>query len=193
MKRTTVIIIALAGLSLAVTATASTSALWTTQKAERTVVRSTLLQLPSTDRAALEQELSYSVTLFTALGLAAEEMGNAQAVTVYAKLALRYTTALRKVRGGLAIERAQCVGVGRAHVGRFAGFRCMITSEPLSIPSIALLPAPADELPAVLEDTPKVVGPFHAKLAVRVTGRSTMTSQQLVARAAPPTRAVWID
>lgn len=179
MKRITVIIVALAGLSLAVTATASTSTFWTRQKAEQTVIRSTLLQLPSTDRAALEQELAYSASLFTALGLAAEEMSNAQAATLYARLALRYTTALRKVRDGLAIERARCAGVGRAQAGRFARFRCKIMSEPLSIPSIVLLPAPADELPAVDEGTPKIAGPFHANLAMRVTGRSTMTSQQL--------------
>ena len=120
-------------------------------------------------------------------------MGNSEAATLYAKLALRYSSALRKVRSGLAIERARCVGIGRAQAGRFARFRCAIMSEPLSIPSTALLPAPAGELPAVAEGTPKIVGPFDADLAVRVTGRSTMTSQQLIARAAMPASAVGIE
>ena len=79
MKRITItvsfICVVLATLSLAVTATAATGALWATQKAEMTVVRSTLLQVPSTERAAFEQELGYSATLFTGLGQAAEEMG----------------------------------------------------------------------------------------------------------------------
>lgn len=193
MKRSAIISVLLGVLvaAMAATAVAGSGTSWTTQKAEKVVVHSTLVQLPAGQRAALEQELLSNARLFWALWLGAVDMGDPQAgayydpafriqAGVYFNVASRFSSALRRVRAGLVTEQAQCAGSGRAaSEGRFSRFSCSVTSEPLSIPSVALLPAAADELPTFVEDTPSTIGPVHARLSVHVSGPSTIGYRQI--------------
>jgi hypothetical protein len=193
MKRIAIICVLLSvlGAALAATAVAQSGAIWTTQKAEKVVVQSTLVQLPASQRAALEQELLSRARLFWALWLGAMDMGDPHAgvyydpaarlqAGVYYNLASRFSSALRSVRDGLTTEQARCAGAGRASSeGRFARFRCSVTSESLDIPSVTLLPAADDELPAVVQDGSRIVGPMHARLSVHVSGQSTIGYRQM--------------
>ena len=193
MKRSAIICVLLGVLvaALAATAVAASEASWTTQKAEKVVVQSTLVQLPASQRAVLEEELLSQTRLAWALWLGAMDMGDPQAgvhydpasrlqAGVYYNLASRFSSALRKVRTGLAIEQALCAGSGRASsAGRFARFSCSVTSESLDIPSVTFLPAADDELPAIVEDSSRIVGPVHARFSVRVSGPSTIGYSQI--------------
>ncbi len=96
--------------------------------------------------------------------------------SVYYELAYRYARALRKVRGGLEIDAADCSGSGRAATGRrFTGFRCSVTSESLEIPSAEL----AEDGRISLEGEPRNVGPIDAQLDVRVTGTSSFAFRKV--------------
>ena len=193
MRSTAIICVLLGvfGAALAATAVAASGPNWTTQKAEKVVVQNTLVQLPASQRAALEQELLSQARLFWALWLGATDLGDPQAGVYYDpasrlqagdyyNVASRFRRALQKVRAGLATEQARCAGSGRASSGgRFARFSCSVTSEMLDIPSVTLLPAADDELPAFVEDSPRIVGPVHARLSVRVSGPSTIGYRQV--------------
>lgn len=193
MKRIAIICVLLGVVvaALAATAVAASGAIWTTHKAEKVVAQSTLVQLPASQRAALEQELLSKTRLFWALWLGAMDVGDPQAgvyydpasrlqAGVYYNLASRFSSALRTVRTGLVTEQARCAGSGRASSGgRFARFSCSVTSESLDIPSVTLLRAADDELPAIVEDSPRIVGPAHARLSVRVTGPSEIRYRQI--------------
>ena len=193
MKRSAIICVLLSVLvaALAANAVAESRASWTTQKAEKVVVQSTLVQLPASQRAVLEEELLSQTRLAWALWLGAMDMGDPEAgvyydpasrlrAGVYYNLASRFSSALRKVRSGIATEQARCAGSGRgSSEGRFARFSCSVTSEALDIPSVTFLPGADDELPAVVEDSARIVGPVHARFSVRVSGPSTIGYQQM--------------
>lgn len=193
MKRIAIISVTLATLGAASFAAAATGAFWTPTKAERMVSRDTLLRPSQSDRADLEHELNRSMGLFAGLHVAALDEGNAEAAARYGYLVARYSSALRKLRTGLAIEAARCAGAGTARQGQFARFHCQIRSEAFAVPSWTLIPGPDGEPLSVTEGLPRVIGPFHAQLLVRVTGTRTMTSRLVIARPATPPPTIDIE
>jgi hypothetical protein len=95
-------------------------------------------------------------------------------------LAFRYTHELRKMLNGLKIEAADCAGLGvRLRRDRYRRFRCSVTAEPLRIPSAMLVSSGSGKLPTVIEGQPRIVGPFRARLSVRLAGKSTIAFRQL--------------
>lgn len=147
---------------------------WTTAKAERIVTRDAIVRLPAQARASLEAELRAAVGLYRTLEeTAATQQGSYEqpAATIH-NLRYRFSTALKQVQSGLEIEAAVCTGTGAASGGnRFGHFRCAVTSAALEIPSAEVI-WENDTIAAVIEDEPRIEGPFQARLDVHVMGKS---------------------
>jgi hypothetical protein len=153
----------------------STRWAWTEKKAERIVARDATVQLQASERATLENELLASVRLYNGLAFAARDVGDAAALGTFESLAYRFRAALEDVRGGLEIEAAACRGAGKALKGqRFTRFQCAVTSEVLEIPTAELSYPEGAALPTVVEGAPRMLGPWQARLDVRVTGSSAI-------------------
>jgi hypothetical protein len=158
---------------------------WSEQKAEQIVTRDAAIRLASRDRAALENELRASAAFYSGLYRGVREEPHqspaADPATEYilSKVGTRLQAALRKVRSGLDIDAAECTGWGAsARVARFERFRCLATSEQLLIPSAVVVSSEEGKIRAV-EGQPRTVGPFEARLSVRVAGKSTIVSRRI--------------
>jgi hypothetical protein len=148
---------------------------WTEGKAGKMVVRDATVRLPATERASLEGELKDAVRLYGALYLAAREVEDWNAASIYQSHLVRYQRALVLVQRGVDVAAAACKGSGAAMQGnRFKHFRCAVTSDALEVPTTALDYGDR-ELPLVIERAPRILGPFQATLSVHVTGKSSMT------------------
>ena len=97
----------------------------------------------------------------------------------FGMIASRFSKALAAVRSGSKVDAADCRGSGRAAKGRrFSHFSCAVTSQALEIPSVELVYSEGAELPTVIEESPFILGPWKARLDVRVVGRSAMRYAQ---------------
>jgi hypothetical protein len=154
---------------------------WTERKAERIVTRDATVRLAPAVRAALIRELRASSRYYRGLAIGLREephqspAANEAAEYVLDKVVRSSSAALAKVRIGLAIDAADCSGVGAPVRQRgFGRFRCMATSERLSIPSAVVTFSEDGKIKAVVEGQPRTVRPFQARLEVRVSGKSTI-------------------
>jgi hypothetical protein len=148
---------------------------WTEAKAQQVVAREAAVQVPAPLRAALARELQAGVRLYSALEMAATEVGDMTARATFQRVEARYRRTLATLRNGLGIDAADCTGLGAAvRTNRFARFRCVVTSAPFEIPSFEL-DFQGRELPLVIEHQPRMEGPFQALLDVRVTGKSAIS------------------
>ena len=155
----------------------TTSWAWSEQKAEQMVTRDARVKLQRSERVQLENELLASVRRYYGLAMAAGETQTGG--TQFAMLAKRFSVALAAVRGGPQIDAADCRGSGKAANGRrFSRFSCAVTSEALEIPSVELVYSEGAELPTVIEGEARILGPWKARLDVRVVGSSAMRYAQ---------------
>jgi hypothetical protein len=159
---------------------------WSERKAERVVTRDVAIRLASPERAALENELRTAATYYSALyqGLREEPHQSPAADPaneyILYQLGKRFQAALRKVRSGLEIEAADCTGRGASvRAARFERFRCLTTSEQLLIPSAEVAFSEDGKIQAVVEGQPRTVGPYQARLDVRVAGKSTIAYRKI--------------
>jgi hypothetical protein len=153
---------------------------WTETTAERTVVRGATVLVPAEQRASLRAELLGLIPRFRILENLAWDIGDHQAAGRIHNYRYRYSTALRKVEGGLRVTTVDCVGLGKASRGaRFRHFDCAAISERLEIPSVELVYSDPHALPALVEREPRRYGPYAARLRVHVTGRSSIASGQV--------------
>ena len=153
---------------------------WTESKARQIVSQTATVRVPAPLRASLATELLAAVRLYSALEMAAVEVGDTDALATFQSLGVRYRQALKTLQRGLAIEAGECTGVGAPLKGkRFTRFRCVVTSMPLEIPSAHLDYGGDGELPQVIESEPRLEGPFKALLDVRVVGRSAIAYRAL--------------
>ena len=151
---------------------------WSEQKAEQIVARDAKVKLQDSERATLEYELLASVRLYNGLALAAAEMQTSG--TPFAALASRVSTVLAAVRSGPKVGAADCRGSGKAAKGRrFSHFSCAVTSQTLEIPDVVLRYLDEAQLPTVIQGSPRSLGPWKARLDVRVIGRSSMRYAQV--------------
>jgi hypothetical protein len=167
---------------LATSAEPAHGASWalTEANAERIVLRQAAVRVRARERDSLEHELQRSFALYRALELEAELEGEVYAAATFHHLAFRYTHELRKMLNGLEIRSIECTGAGRRFgPSRYERFRCSVTSEPLTIPTATLVISESGKLPGVVESRPRIVGPFRARLSVRVTGRQAISYRQL--------------
>jgi hypothetical protein len=155
----------------------ATSWAWSERKAERMVVWGATVYIQHPERVKLDNELLASVRLYSGLALAAAETQTSG--TPFGVLASRFSTALAAVRSGLKVDGALCRGSGKAAKGRrFSHFRCVVSSEVLEIPSVELVYSEGAELPTVIERPPRILGPWNARLDVRVIGKSAFRTEQ---------------
>ncbi len=158
-----------------------TPAAWIGWKAEKVVIRDATVRLPAEERRSLETELRMTVAIYRLLEeTAAQQHGRYEqpAATIH-NLRYRFSTALERVRQGLAIDKAACVGTGATSAdNRYKRFRCAVTSAELEIPS-AVVTWEGDLITGVVEGEPRMMGPFEARLDVRVTGRATIAARQV--------------
>jgi hypothetical protein len=172
----------LTALCLVVAATAAThpgSPAWTEAKAGRVTVRDAAVRLPRSLAMGLADELGPLVARYRTLEQFAYDEGDHQAASIIHNLRYRYSSALKKVEGGLEVAHARCDGTGSAVGGdRFRHFGCAVTSDVLTIPSAELVYTRDDALPSVVEGAPRRLGPFDARLFVHVTGSSSIAYRQ---------------
>lgn len=159
---------------------------WTERRAEQIVTRDAAIRLRSPERRALETELRTAARYYSGLYQGVREEPHqspaADPATEYIlnKLGKRFQAALRKVRGGLQIQASACTGSGTPlRARRFGHFRCLATSEQLLIPSAVVITSEEGEIQAVVEGQPRAVGPFQARLDVRVSGKSTIAYRKV--------------
>ena len=157
----------------------ATSIAWTETKAEKIVTRDATVRLASTERSALESELRAAAVQYGTLEHSARESGDERLASRLHNLRYRYSAALRKVQTGLQIDALECIGAATAIAGdRFRRFRCGATSETLEIP-VAVVTWDAERITSVIQGQSRAVGPFDARLNVRITGKSTIAYQQV--------------
>jgi hypothetical protein len=179
MRHVILAVVAVALASTSVALAGSASWVWTEPKAERIVKNDATVRLQGPDRA-LEAQLRASARLYGGLALAALEMNDPIAAGVFRNLADRFGKALDAVQGGVRIKGAACKGSGAAEQGRrFKRFRCAATSRSVEVPSVELIGLGKEELPTVVEEPARLLGPWRAQLDVRVTGRSAMRYRQI--------------
>jgi hypothetical protein len=174
MKRSIVIaiVVAISGTAVSVATSAEHAVpAWPTSKTERMLVEGAKVQLPAPDGAALERELDKALLQLTVFAYAAAELGDSRAVLAYERAADEYRRALWVLRDGMDVAEADCVGEGRALAARrFRRFECLIKSGVLALPTTELASSADDALPAVVQRDPRQVGPFMARVHVRITG-----------------------
>lgn len=85
-----------------------TPAAWIGSKAEKVVARDATVQLPAQERKSLETELQMTVAIYTLLkGTGAQQHGRTeQPAATIRNLRYRFSTALKRVQQGLAIDKA---------------------------------------------------------------------------------------
>jgi hypothetical protein len=193
-----VLLVSIAALvgSAAVALAHSTPYSWSVSKARVMLQEGTNISLPPDQRQALDAELAGWVAKFQPLLLTAEtgaQLGLDPTPGRLAQTYKSYIDRLKKLRvsvnSGLSIDSAQCVGQGKALIGKFTEkpgpverrykhFRCNATSYVLEIPSIELVPGTDPSLPEVVEGPRRLIGPLAAVFNVHVTGKSRMLSQR---------------
>ena len=181
MKRTfaiALLVMSVATVLVASAALAGSAPAWTQSRAQQIVVRDATFRLPASQRASFEGELHQAVARFRGLEWGALDERDFLGAGIYRGLTARYSSALRKVQYGLALDAAECIGSRTVGDGRFRRFRCVVTSEVLQIPSSDLLFS-EEGLPTIVERESVSLGPFRAQLDVRVSGRSAITFRQL--------------
>jgi hypothetical protein len=169
------------GLVLAANAPAHRGApAWTVSKAERVVLRDAAVAVPTPLKAALRAELLVLIPRYRMLEQVAWESGDHQSAGRIHNLRYRYSTALKRLEGGLRVTATDCAGAGRAvGDGRFRHFECSATSEPLEVPTAEVVYGDDDALPAVEEGEPRRYGPFEARLLVHVRDGSSIAFRQV--------------
>jgi hypothetical protein len=176
-------LIGLIGVLLASTSIAqahNTRWAWTESKAAKMVNRDATVKLAVGERASLSAELNDAVRLYGALVFAAQQVDDRAAMATFQTVLARYVRARDQVRNGLGIASAACNGSGTALQGkRFRHFRCAVTSAMLEIPQTQLDYA-EQELPTVIEGSPRVIGPLAASLDVHVAGKASIAYRQVV-------------
>ncbi|MET0938629.1 MAG: hypothetical protein ABWY51_05340 [Gaiellaceae bacterium] len=177
------ILIGLIGALLASTSIAqahNTRWAWTESKAAKMVTRDATVKLAVGERASLTAELNDAVRLYGALVFAAQQVGDGSAMATFQGVLARYVSARHQVRSGVEIDAAACKGSGAALQGnRFKHFRCSVTSVVLEIPQTAL-DYGDQELPAVIEGSPRIIGPLAASLDVHVAGKASIAYREVV-------------
>jgi hypothetical protein len=153
----------------------------TVPKAEQVVTEAATIRLPRPERASLEAELRAAIGLYRTLEETAGQQpeGYERLASRLHNLRYRFSTALKQVQRGLEIAQAACAGTGAAVTrDRFKRFRCAVTSEELEIPSAEVV-WEGELITAVVEDEPRIEGPFRARLHVHLTGKSTIAFRQI--------------
>ena len=146
---------------------------WTESKVTRIVERNARAALPASERASLAMQLRNDVAILRALQLWAGSENHEDLFWVSLGYGNRLQSALDSVESGLAIARADCTGSGRSiAANRFKRFYCLVTSEVLRIPSVRIEISDG-EMPAIVEDEPRLVGPVLTQIRVRITGKSS--------------------
>ena len=152
---------------------------WTEAKAAKMVTRDATVKLAVGERASLAAELNDAVRLYGALVFAAQQVGDGSAMATFQAVLARYDRARDQVRNGLGIAAAACKGSGTAMQGkRFKHFRCSVTSAVLEIPQTEL-DYGDQELPTVIEGSPRIVGPLESQLDVHVAAKASITYRQV--------------
>lgn len=170
--------------SLSIVSTASgTDGAWTAKKAATTVRAVAVVHIPAALETPLVAELEELVYRWLILEATASQQdideGTLGVTGAFAHNArYRLSTVLKQVRGGVPIEEATCTGVGKPHAGNFGRFRCAVLSARLEVPSPEAV-WEDDRITGVRYDPPRLLGPFRARLDVRVTGRSGIAFRQL--------------
>ena len=200
MKRSIALVIVstavLAG-SAAVALAHSTPHWWAVSKARVMLQEGTNLALPADQRAALDAEIGDSLKQLRPLQLTAQSLYESTQNPEYARLNQTYGSYIKRfgeaqatLAAGLSIDSAQCVGQGKALVGKvnpekpgpvakqYKHFRCNASSYTLEIPNIQLVPGAAPSVPEIVEGARRLVGPFQGVFTVHVTGKSRMLAQR---------------
>jgi hypothetical protein len=167
--------------STSIALAADIRASWTESKAEKIVTRDATVRLSAQERTSLESELRAAVIQYRLLEqTAAEQEGDyGQQASRIHNLRYKFSTALKQVQRGVAIEEAACNGTGAASSdNRYRQFRCAVTSELIRIPSAQVL-WDNDRISEVVESEPRIEGPFRARLDIRITGKSTIAHRQI--------------
>jgi hypothetical protein len=152
---------------------------WTNAKAERVVLRDATVLLPPDQRAALRAELLALIPRFRTLESLAWEAGDDRAASRIHNYRYRYSTALKKVDGGLRVTETACRGSGTASRGnRFTHFACAVVSEQVEVPSVELVYGVEGALPALVEGKAHTFGPYEAQLVVHALTSSSIAYRQ---------------
>ena len=186
MKRARTVVwlaVVLAGVSAASVASAQTRiAGWSESKAEKVVMRDALVYFAPSVRATLDAEILAGSRQFNALVLAANDpvwssggTPDIEALATFHRVAEQYRAALWKVRYGLDIDASECKGSGPARGGRYLRFLCQVTSEAIELPSVELVWPEDGGLPSVIEHRPRRLEQIQARLAMSVTGASSVS------------------
>ncbi len=157
----------------------------------------TNLALPADQREALVAEIGDSLKQLRPLQLTAQSLYESTQNPEYARLNQTYGSYIKRfveaqatLAAGFSIDSAQCVGQGKALVGKFnpekpgpvtkqyKHFRCNASSYTLEIPNIQLVPGAAPSVPEIVEGARRLVGPFKGVFTVHVTGKSRMLAQR---------------
>ncbi len=137
------------------------------------------VRLSAAERTSLATELNHAVRLYGALVFAAQQVGDGSAMATFQAVLARYVGARSQVRNGLGIAAASCKGSGVAMQGkRFKHFRCSVTSVVLEIPQTEL-DYGDQELPTVIEGSPRLIGPLESQLDVHVAGKASISYRQV--------------
>lgn len=169
------------GIALASTSMAlahSTPWSWKPARAAQMVMSDVAVQLPASERAALEAEIRSARSKYVLEEMIANDEGDWFAAGMYANLISRLTKALDKIEKGFGVDSARCTGLGRAAKGRYKHFRCSVTSQVVEIPTVASIEREGDKQ-FVVEGPPRVVGPFQAEFDVHVRGKSSLSYRPL--------------
>jgi hypothetical protein len=143
------------------------------------VTRDATVKLAVGERASLTAELNDAVRLYGALVFAAQQVDDRTALATFQAVLARYDRARDQVRNGLGIATAACKGSGVALQGRrFKHFRCPVTSVVLEIPRTEVVYGD-QELPTVIEEPPRIIGPLEASLDVHVAGKASIAYRQV--------------
>ena len=152
---------------------------WTEAKAAKMVTSEGKVRLAASEQASLNAELNSAVRQYGALVFAAQQVGDGPAMATFQAVLARYVRARDQVRNGIDIDSASCKGSGAPQQGkRYKHFRCSATSAVLEIPQTEL-DYGEQELPTVIESSPRIIGPLSANLQVHVAGKTSLAYQQL--------------
>ena len=200
MGRSTLVVLLSIGALLgsgAVAVAHTTPHWWSVSKARVMLQEGTNLALPADQREALVAEIGDSLKQLRPLQLTAQSLYESTQNPEYARLNQTYGSYIKRfveaqatLAAGFSIDSAQCVGQGKALVGKFnpekpgpvtkqyKHFRCNASSYTLEIPNIQLVPGAAPSVPEIVEGARRLVGPFKGVFTVHVTGKSRMLAQR---------------
>jgi hypothetical protein len=177
MMKLGVVLVAAFLASASVAIAHNTKVSWSAAKAEVIVTNDATIPIPAAQKAEVEAGLRAKLAQFQALQLTAQqERGDWLAAGIYNNYVIRFRDVLAKVKAGLAIDTADCVGTGKAvKKNRFKHFRCSVTSVVLEVPTADVTAAEPGQSPTVVDGLPLVVGPLKAVLSVHITGKSSIS------------------